>query len=124
METDTGAAEAAQLEQIWRGYVTGDPRQQLARWRERQGDVEARMSVPTLATRRVLMAVCQRYGLRVYRHPRQRQSTMCVQAPAGFMEEVFAPLLEAMAEVVEEASRRTTDRIVDGWLEQSESDGP
>jgi len=108
-------AEVAQLEQVWQTYVQGPPEEQLARWRKSEPDVEVRMSVPTLATQRVLIAVCKRFGLRLYRRPRQKQSTMCVQAPAGFMEKVLHPLLQGMAEVVEEAAHQTTTRIIDRW---------
>ena len=108
-------AEVAQLEEAWRAHVTADPRVQLARWREREPDVEVRMSVPTPASQRVLIAVCARYGLRLYRLPRQRDSSMCVQAPSGFMREVLHPLLQAMAQIVEEAAHQTTMRIIDGW---------
>lgn len=112
--------EVAELEQVWRAHVSGDARAQLTQWREREPDVEVRMSVPTLATQQVLIAVCKRYGLRVYRLPRQRSSTMCVQAPACFMEQVLHPLLQGMAQIVEDAAHRTTLRILDGWSRRCE----
>lgn len=112
--------EVAELEQVWRTHVRGDPRVQLASWREREPNVEVRMSVPTPATQVVLLAVCERYGLQLYKRPRQHRSSVCVQAPERFMDEVLHPLLEDMAQIVEEAALRTTEQIIKGWSERRE----
>lgn len=54
--------EVAELDQVWRTYVTGDPRIQLASWREREPNVEVRMSVPTPATQVVSSTPASRVG--------------------------------------------------------------
>jgi hypothetical protein len=113
-------AEVSRLEQVWRSHVAGDPRAQLARWREREPDVEARLSVPTPSSQQVLLVVCRRFGLRLYRLPRQRSSTMCVQVPPGFLREVLHPVLQGMAEVVEEAAHRQTIDILERWSPERE----
>lgn len=115
-------AEVTQLEHVWRAHVTEAPPAQLARSREREPDVEVRLSVPTPASQRVLIAACARYKLRLYRLPRQRDSSMCVQVPAGFMREVLQPLLQGMAQIVEDAAHRTTMRIIDGWARRGAGD--
>lgn len=111
-------AAAAELEQVWRAHVIEEPRAQLARWRDRERDIEVRLSIPTPASQLVLISVCKRYGLRLYRLPRQHRSTMCVQARSGFIHEVLHPLLSGMAQIFEEAAHQTTLRVIDRWSER------
>jgi hypothetical protein len=112
-------AEADALEQIWRAHMKGeDPREQIARWRSREPDTEIRLAVPSVATQRVLVAVCALYGVRPYRRPRQQKSTVCLEVPASFMDVVLEPLLRDMAQVVERAVERTTVGIIERWSEQ------
>jgi hypothetical protein len=108
-------AVVTKLEKVWRARVTCGTREQLEQWRQREPDMEHRLSIPTPTSQRLLVLVCKRYGLSVYRRPRLRSSTLCVKAPAGFMGEVLWPLFEAMARVVEDAADEATNRIMDRW---------
>lgn len=45
----------------------------LARWREREGDTEFQVSVPSPTAQLVLVGWCRRYGLTPYRKPKQRK---------------------------------------------------
>ena len=115
--------EVTQLEEVWRTYVRGESAEsQLARWRGREPDIEVRISAPTLATQEVIGAVCKRYGLELYRRPRQHRSTMCLRAPASFMDVVLNPLINDMAEIVEEAAHRTTMKLIEGWEARASSE--
>jgi hypothetical protein len=90
-------------------------RAELAGWREREPDHEFRMSVPTPTAQRVLVGWCHRYGLTPYRTPRQRQTTICVRVPRGFMNEVMWPRVEAMSDVIDDAATDAARRIVERW---------
>jgi hypothetical protein len=113
-------ALVSKLEQIWRGSVVSEPRAELARWRERQPDTKHALSVPTAATQRLLALVCSRYGLRVYRAPRQRSTTICVDAPAGFVREVLWPPFNSMALMLEEQTHQLLERVVERWARSTD----
>lgn len=111
--------EVAELEKVWRTYVSGESAEsQLARWRQREPDVEVRISAPTVATQEVIGAVCKRYGLQLYRRPRLHRTTVCLRVPGSFMDVVLNPLIDNMAQVVEDAALRTTTEILEGWEER------
>jgi hypothetical protein len=87
----------------------------LARWREREADIEFRVSVPSPTAQRVLLGWCLRYGLTPYQTPRQRKTTMCVRVPRGFMHEVMWPRVDTMAELIERETTDAVTRIVERW---------
>jgi hypothetical protein len=91
-----------------------DPREQLALWRQRENDVEHRLSVPTPIAQTLLVAFCRQYGIDLYRRPRQRLSMVCLRAPAGFIREVW-PVFERMAVVAEEAAQQAMAHVVELW---------
>ena len=108
-------AFVAQLEQVWRAHVPGDPREQLKQWREREPDAEHRLTLPTPQAKQLLVLVCERFGLSPYRRRRQHANTACLDAPAGFVDEVFSPLFEPMVRIIDEAAAQTTTRIMQQW---------
>jgi hypothetical protein len=102
---------------VARNDAVGDEacRAELAAWRQREADQEFRLSVPTPIAQRVLLGWCHRYGLVPYRIPRQRQTTVCVRVPRGFMQEVMWPRFEASARLMEQAVTEATRRVVERW---------
>jgi hypothetical protein len=105
----------AQLERVWRAHVRGDPRELLKQWRERQPDAEHRLTMPTPQAKQLLALVCERFGLSPYRRRRQRATTVCLDAPPGFVDEVFAPLFEPMVGIIDEVAAQVTTRIMERW---------
>jgi hypothetical protein len=105
----------AKLEELWRARLTADPRMTLARWRERERDVEHRFTVRTPTSRVVFATLCALYGLPIYKRRRMHDSTACVDAPPGFVREVFAPQHEDMAQLLEDFVLDTTMRLVERW---------
>lgn len=110
-----------QLHQIERQLVAGAAvgteacRAELAAWRKREPDQEFRVSMPTPTAQRVLVGWCHRYGLTPYRKPRQRETTICVRVPRGFMQEVMWPRVDAMAHVIDQAAADAARRVVERW---------
>ena len=49
---------------------------------------EMKFSFPDLWSVRLFIALCRRYGLRPYRYPRQRNTTVMVKAPRRFFDAV------------------------------------
>lgn len=115
------AALVEQLHHIERELADGGAvgaeacRAELAAWRQREPDQEFRLSVPTPTAQRVLLGWCHRYGLTPYRTPRQRNTTVCVRTPRGFMHEVMWPRVEAMAQLIDQATADAARRIVERW---------
>jgi len=73
------AAEAA-LERV---------RAKLADLERNDPATEMQFSIPDPWSRRLFIALCRRYGLKPYRHYRQRRTTLMVRAPRGFVEQVL-----------------------------------
>jgi hypothetical protein len=73
------AAEAA-LERV---------RAKLAETERRDPPVEMQFSLGDPWSRHLFVALCRRYGLKPYRYPRQRRTTVMVRAPRRFIEDVL-----------------------------------
>ncbi len=73
------AAEAA-LERV---------RSRLAELSRQDPAVEMQFSLVDQWSRLLFVALCRRYGLRPYRYPRQRHTTVMVRAPRRFVEQVL-----------------------------------
>jgi hypothetical protein len=85
-------AVVAKLEEVWRAHVPGDPRKQLEQWRQREPDAEHQLTVATAPSQHLFVLICGWYGLRPHRRPRQRVITLCLEAPAGFVDQILWPL--------------------------------
>src|SRR5258708_19898189 len=53
--------------------------------------IEMNFRLPDRWGRRLFLALCRRYGLRPYRYPRQRYSTVVLRAPESFIKETLCP---------------------------------
>ena len=73
------AAEAA-LERV---------RTRLAELERHDPAVELQFSIPDRWSRHLFIALCRRYGLKPYRYPRQKRTTIMVRAPRRFLDEVL-----------------------------------
>ena len=51
--------------------------------------VEMQFSLGDAWSRHLFLALCRRYGLKPYRYPRQRRTTVMVRAPRPFIEGVL-----------------------------------
>ena len=51
--------------------------------------VEIQFSLPDQWSRHLFIALCRRYGLKPYRYPRQRRTTVVLRAPRRFIDEVL-----------------------------------
>jgi hypothetical protein len=66
-------------------------RAKLAEIEGRDPPVEMQFSLPDQWSRHLFIALSRRYGLKPYRYPRQRRTTVMVRAPRGFIEQVLWP---------------------------------
>ena len=62
--------------------------------------VEMQFSIQDQWAQRLFVALCRRYGLRPYRHPRQKRSTIMVRLPRGFSDQILWPEFVQLNEVL------------------------
>lgn len=91
-------AAAAALERV---------RARLAEQARQDPPAEMQFSLPDQWSQRLFLALCRRYGLKPYRYPRQKRTTVMVRLPRGFAERILWP------EFVE------LDRVLRAWLEEA-----
>jgi hypothetical protein len=62
--------------------------------------------------RRLFTALCRRYGLKPYRYPRQRYSTVVLRAPASFINQTLWPEFLEIKTALDEYLNDATERII------------
>jgi len=63
----------------------------LAEQVRRDPPVELQFSMPDAWSRQLFVALCRRYGLKPYRYPRQKRTTVMLRVPRGFNDAVLWP---------------------------------
>jgi hypothetical protein len=66
-------------------------RQRLDQTAGKEKSIELKFSIPDVWSRQLFIALCRRYGLRPYRHPRMHRQSIMIKAPQSFMEQVLWP---------------------------------
>ena len=83
-------------------------RARLAELRGHEADEVFRYSLPDPWTRKLFLALCRRYGLKPYREPGQRYSSVQVRAPESFQNKTLWPEFQALRdELVAELAKLT-----------------
>jgi hypothetical protein len=60
---------------------------------------EMQFSLPDQWSRHLFIALCRRYGLKPYRYPRRRRTTVMVRAPRRFTEQLWQEFRELNADL-------------------------
>lgn len=119
---------AAELSAIERRFAPGGDvspeacKAQLADWRTREADREEVCSTGNATATWLLLRLCGRYGIRPFRRPRQKPTTVCLCAPAGFVSGVLWPQVLEAARVFAKAHAELTEVIVTEWLGAAAAD--
>ena len=79
---------------------------------DQQPTVEMNFRLPDLWSRRLFVALCRRYGLKPYRYPRQRLSTVVVRAPETFIHPTLWPEYLEIKTALDEYLNEATERII------------
>jgi hypothetical protein len=74
--------------------------------------VEMNFRLPDRWGRRLFLALCRRYGLRPYRYPRQRYSTVVVRATESFINKTLWPEYLEVSRALDEYLNEATERII------------
>ncbi len=93
-------------------------RQRLDQAAGREKVIEMKFSIPDVWSRQLFIALCRRYGLRPYRHPRMHRQSIMLKGPKTFMEQVLWPefhelnaaLVAYLSEITEKVIREEVHR--------------
>lgn len=84
--------------------------------------VEFRFRLDDPWSRRVFLALLRRYGLRPYRYPRQRHTSVMVRVSKRFVDETLWPEFQQLSETLRQYLTEITARVVSQALHEDGSD--
>lgn len=87
-------------------------RAQLAQVAKKEREVEMRFSVSDDWSRRLFLALLRRYGIRPYRYPRQRRTTVMARMPQSFADSTLWPQYIELAATLRRHLDDVTDRVI------------
>ena len=74
--------------------------------------IEMTFRLPDRWNRRLFLALCRRYGLKPYRYPRQRYSTVVLRAPESFISKTLWPEYLEISQALDDYLNEATERII------------
>jgi hypothetical protein len=74
--------------------------------------IEMQFSLSDLWTRKLFLALCRRYGLRPYRLPRQRTTTVMLRVPKKFLDQVLWPEFKELSAALSRYLDEVTTRVI------------
>jgi hypothetical protein len=84
----------------------------LAALEQTERVVEMQFSLPDRWQRRLMIALCRRYGLQPYRYKRQRYNTVMVRVPRSFVDQTLWPEYLEIRDALDEYLNEATERII------------
>jgi len=78
--------------------------------REQAIEVQFRLADPW--SRRLFVALCRRYGLRVYRYPRMKRQSLMVKAPKSFIDRMLWPEFQEINAALAAYLSEVTDKVI------------
>jgi hypothetical protein len=74
--------------------------------------IEIKLSLPDAWSVKLILALCRRYGLKPYRYPRQRRTTLMVRAPRAMFDAVVWQQFNTLHAELSSYFEDTTDRLI------------
>ena len=87
-------------------------RKALATSQQVEKSVETQFKLADQWNRRLFTALCRRYGLKPYRYPRQRHTTVVLRAPRSFINNTLWPEYLQIERALHEYLNEATERII------------
>lgn len=97
-------------------------RARLAELRAREHDIELLYRLPDPWKRRLFVALCRRYGLKPFREPGRRHSTVQLCAPKAFHERTLWPEFLALCEELHAHLDELTTRVIREAIDEDVSE--
>jgi len=131
-DEDRLKAKLSAIEALFAGATTTGERVAAERAQQRivarlaalprdHGEVEWQFSL-TPWSRRLLLALARRYGIKPYRYKRPRRTTLVIRASERFLKETFLPLYDQMCDSLYEHLDAVTERVVAEAIHADKSD--
>jgi hypothetical protein len=87
-------------------------RAKLADLERKEPAIELQFSIPDPWSRLLLIALCRRYGLKPYRYPRQRRTSIMVRAPRRFVDDVLLQEFRDLDMALQAYLREVTLKVI------------
>ena len=84
----------------------------LATLEQTERPVDMQFSLPDRWQRRLMIALCRRYGLNPYRYKRQRHNTVMLRVPQSFVDQTLWPEYLELRDALDEYLNEATERII------------
>ena len=84
----------------------------LAEQARQDPPIELQFAMPDAWSRQLFVALCRRYGLRPYRYPRQKRTTVMLRVPRGFNDTVLWPEFLELDRALSAHLQSVTTRII------------
>lgn len=97
-------------------------RARLAELRGHEQDKVFRYSLPDPWRRKLFLALCRRYGLKPYREPGRRHSTVLVRIPETFHSRTLWPEFLALSEELTVQLEELTERVIREAIDEDVSE--
>jgi hypothetical protein len=97
-------------------------RARLAEQVVRDPPIEMQFSMPDGWSRQLFVALCRRYGLKPFRFPRQKRTTVMLRAPKGFLDTVLWPEFLELERALRAHLQGVTTRIIHDAIHADTSD--
>ena len=121
------------VENLFAGAATAGEREAAANAAERirrrlkelavsDPPVEQKFRLTDVWSRRLLLALMRRYGIRPYRYAGQRHTTVMARVSRGFVEQTLWPEFVELDEVLRRYLEETTARVIREGLEADSSE--
>jgi hypothetical protein len=106
------AGAATPGERTAAGAAAARIRARLKQTENREQPIEVRFRLTDPWSRQLFIALCRRYGMRVYRYPRMHQQSLIVKAPKSFIEKVLWPEFRQVNAALMEYLAAITDKVI------------
>ena len=87
-------------------------RARLAELETSDPPIEMQFSLSDPWTRKLFLALCRRYGLKPYRIPRQRMTTVMLRVPRKFLDQVLWPEFKELSAALRRYLDEVTTRVI------------
>ena len=87
-------------------------RQRLGQAAGKENFIEWKLSIPDIWSRQLFIALCRRYGLRPFRHPRMHRQTVMIKGPKSFIEQTLWPEFQELNAALEAYLSEITEKVI------------
>ena len=87
-------------------------RARLGAFLKSEKPIEMKFSLTDAWSRQLFLALSRRYGLKPYRYPRQRRTTVMLRVPERFINETLWPEFKELNQVLVDYLSQVTERII------------